>query len=397
MPHLALLRAAFAALVLLVPAAGRAADPSTSSGPLKVGVIFSYTGATAVAGRVFDAAVALYMREHGDTVAGRKVELIKRDDTGIAPDTARRLAQELIVNDKVDLLAGIVFTPNAIAVAGVSTAAHKPLFIVNAATSNIIAKHPYAVRFGFTTAQTTVPFGQWAAKNGIKTAYVVYQDYGPGVDAAKAFSEGFTGSGGRVVGEVAMPLNTTDFTAYMQRVKDARPDAMYVFINATGAGQSLLKACKDAGFTQAGIKILAEGSLVTENNLNAVGDLADGIVTSADYTAWHPSRANAAFVRGFQSIEPTLMTDFTAVAAYDVMHAIYAVVAAQNGNVDPDRTVELAKHLKFESPRGPIAIDPDTRDIVLNVYIRRTEKKNGKLVNTEIVTIPMVKDPYEKP
>ncbi len=365
--------------------------------PVKIGIIFSYTGATASAGKTFDAAVNLWMRQHGDTVGGRKIVLIRRDDTGIAPDTAKRLAQELIVQDQVDLLAGLAFTPNAIAVATVSTQAKKPLFIVNSATSGIIAKAPYAVRFGFTTAQTTTPFAQWAAKSGMKTGYALYQDYGPGIDAGAAFSQAFTAAGGKMLGEVRVPLNNADFTAYVQRVKDARPDVLYVFLNAGGAAQALLRACKDAGFERAGIKVLAAGDLVAENNLPGVGDVADGLITSLDYSAWHDSRLNREFVRGFQTLEPALLPDFNAVAAYDVMNAIYRVVAAQKGAIDPDRTMEIVRGMKFESPRGPIAIDPATRDIVENVYIRRTEKQaDGKLANVEFETVPQVKDPWKE-
>jgi len=378
-------------MLTLASGGARAADEA----PVKVGIIFSYTGATASAGRTFDAAVNLWMKQHGDTVAGHKIVLIRRDDTGIAPDTAKRLAQELIVQDQVDLLAGLAFTPNAIAVAAVSTQAHKPLFIVNSATSGIIAKAPYAVRFGFTTAQTTTPFAQWAAKSGMKTAYTMYQDYGPGIDAGAAFAQAFTAAGGKILGEVRVPLNNADFTAYVQRVKDAKPDVMYVFLNAGGAAQALLRACKDAGFERAGIKVLAAGDLVAENNLPGVGDIADGLITSLDYSAVHDSRLNREFVRGFQALEPTLLPDFNAVAAYDVMNAIYRVVAAQNGKIDPDRTMELVRGMKFESPRGPIAIDPETRDIVQNVYIRKTQRRDGKLVDVEFVTIPMVKDPNE--
>jgi branched-chain amino acid transport system substrate-binding protein len=385
-----------AALILAVAlgasgAGVRAADQP----PVKVGIIFSYTGATASAGKTFDAAINLWVKQHGDTVAGRKIVLIRRDDTGIAPDTARRLAQELIVGDQVDLLAGLAFTPNAIAVAGISTQAKKPLFIVNSATSGIIAKAPYAVRFGFTTAQTTMPLAQWAAKNGMKSGYTLYQDYGPGIDAGAAFAQAFTVAGGKMLGEVRVPLNNADFTAYVQRVKDAHPDVLYVFLNAGGAAQALLRACKDAGFDRAGIRVLAAGDIVAENNLPGVGEIADGLITSLDYSAWHDSRLNHAFVRGFQTLEPSLLPDFNAVAAYDVMNAIYRVVAGQKGAIDPDKTMEIVRGMSFESPRGPIAIDPETRDIVQNVYIRKTERRDGKLVNVEIATTPMVKDPNE--
>jgi branched-chain amino acid transport system substrate-binding protein len=384
-------RAVFLAVTLLLGsvAGARAADP------IKIGVLYSYTGSTATAGRTFDAALNLFTKEHGDTIAGRKVVLIRRDDTGIAPDTAKRLAQELIVQEHVDLLLGLTFTPNAIAVAGLSTQARKPLFIVNAATSGIIAKAPYAVRFGFTTAQTTVPLAQWAAKSGKKTAYTMFQDYGPGIDAGAAFAQAFTAAGGNVLGEVRIPIANADFTAYVQRVKDAKPDVMYVFLNAGGAAQALLKACKDAGFDRLGITVLASGDVVAENALPGLGDVADGLVTTMNYSAWHPSALNRAFVKGFQTFEPALLPDFGAVAAYDALNAAYRAIAAQNGAVDPDRTIELVRGMAFESPRGPIRVDPETRDLVQNVYIRKTQRRQGRLENVEFATIPMVKDPNE--
>jgi branched-chain amino acid transport system substrate-binding protein len=365
--------------------------------PLKVGVIFSYSGSTATTGRTLDAAIAAWVKLHGDTVAGRKIVIIKRDDGGIGPETAKRVAQELIVQDGVDILAGATFTPNAIAIASVSTQAKKPFFVVNAATSGILAKHPYAARFGFTTNQQVEPIAQWAARQGYKSAYLLYQDYGPGLDAGRAFTQAFSAGGGKVIGEVRVPLSNADFTAYVQRAKDAKPDLLYVWLNPGGGVAAALKAVREAGLDKLGIKVLAAGDVVAENALPAIGDSADGLITSMDYSAWHDSKLNREFVKAFTSVEPSLLPDFNAVAAFDVMNAIYRIVAAQNGAIDPDKTMELVRGLSFESPRGPLAIDPQTRDAVENIYLRRTERKHGAYVNTEIATFPAVRDTFEMP
>jgi branched-chain amino acid transport system substrate-binding protein len=392
--------ARFARLVALV-AVALAPVPGTSVSaadlpPLKIGFVASYSGDAAEQGKILDTAMAAFLKTHGTVVAGRKIEILKRDDTGIAPDVARRLAQELIVQDKVDLLMGIVYTPNAIAVAGVSTAAKVPFLLVNASTSNIIAKAPYTTRYGMTTPQVTLPLAQWALKTGYKTAYAVFQDYGPGLDAGKSFTESFTAGGGKMLGEVRVPITNADYNAYLQRVKDAKPDVVFVFDNATSGGPQFLKAYRELGLDKAGIKLISLGALVDETNLPATGDAAIGVISSFDYSATHNSKTNRDFVRAFKEIEPKLEPDFVAVAVWDAMTAAYKVIASQGGKIDVDKTMELLKGMKFESPRGPIMIDPDTRDIIQNVYLRRTEKINGKLVNTEFATIPMVKDPYEK-
>ena len=395
------MNARLACLVAVVAVAAFVPLPGTlvsaaDQPPLRIGFIASYSGDAAEQGKILDTAMKAFLKAHGTTVAGRKIEILKRDDTGIAPDVARRLAQELIVQEKVDLLMGIVYTPNAIAVAGVSTAAKVPFLLVNASTSNIIAKAPYTTRYGMTTPQVTMPLAQWALKNGYKTAYSVFQDYGPGLDAGKAFNEAFTAGGGKMLGEVRVPITNADYNAYLQRVKDAKPDVVFVFDNATTGGPQFLKAYRDLGLDKAGIKVISLGALVDETNLPATGDAALGVISSFDYSATHNSKLNRDFVRAFKDVDPKADPDFVAVAVWDAMTAAYQAIAAQGGKIDPDKTMELLKGMKFESPRGPIMIDPETRDIVQNVYLRRTEKVNGKLVNTEFATIPMVKDPYEK-
>jgi branched-chain amino acid transport system substrate-binding protein len=291
---------------------------------------------------------------------------------------------------------GVVYTPNAIAVAGVSTAAKIPFLLVNASTSNIIAKAPYTTRFGMTTPQVAMPLAQWALKTGYKTAYAVVQDFGPGIDAGKSFAEAFTAGGGRMLGELRVPITNADYSAYVQRVKDAKPDLVFVFDNGASGGPQFLKAYRDAGLDKAGIKVISLGGMVDESTLPASGDTAIGVISSFDYSATHDSKLNRDFVRAVKDVDPKVEPDYVAVATWDAMTAAYKVIALQGGTIDPEKTMALLKGMKFESPRGPIMIDPDTRDIIQNVYLRRTEKKNGKLVNTEFVTIPMVKDPYEK-
>lgn len=394
-------RLAVAVAAALVLATGPSLGGAQAPAPFKVGVIQSYSGGDNVAiGKGVDAAFAAYMKKYGDTVAGRKIVLIKKDDGGIAPDVAKRLAQELIVQDKVDMLVGTSYTPNAIAVAGVSTAAKKPFFIVNAATSNIFAKQPYTARFGFTTAQITVPAARWAIQQGYKSAYAVYQDYGPGIDAGQAFEKTFQAEGGKLLGESRIPVNNLDFSAYIQRVKDAKPDLMFVFINASGGGTQFLKAIKEAGLEKAGTKLLATGDIVNEPILQASGEAANGIITTFDYSSAHDSAINREFVRLWQAAYPTKteLPDFVSVAAWDALNAVYYVLREQKGQFDPDKTMELIKGYKWNSPRGTAEIDAATRDIVQNVYLRRTERnpKTGLLQNTEFNVVRMQKDPNEQ-
>ncbi len=380
------------AVALLVLGAGAVVAQQP---PIKIGIVYSFSGAGGTAGKEFNDVVAVFQKQHGDTINGRKVQIISRDDGGIAPDNAKRLAQELIVQEHVDLLAGLIFTPNAVAVGTVSTQAKMPVFIVNATTSGIMAKNPYMSRYSMTATQVTVPLAKYAYKSGMRNMYVVFMDYGPGIDSGQTFENAFIAEGGKVAGEIRVPVTVTDFSAYLQRVKDAKPDGMYIFLNAGGSGTTFLKQAKSQGFDKAGIKIFCSGDLVTEQALPAIGDAAVGVISTMNYSGTHNSKMNRDFVKAFMAQSGGLPPTFGGVGTYDAFTAMYKVLEAQKGQIDPDRTMELVKQLKFESPRGPIAIDPDTRDIIQNVYIRRTELKGGQLVNTEIDTYPMVKDPSE--
>lgn len=393
MRRIAALALCAAALLLSAPRTVSAADAP----PLKIGFIFSYTGVNAETGKAVDAAIATALREHGGAVAGRRIEIIKRDDTGIAPEVARRYAQELVVQDHVDFLAGSLLTPNAVAIERVSTAAHVPFLIVNAGTSGILENNPYTVRFGFTNVQVTQPLAQWAVQNGMRRMFAIYQDYGPGAETTALFAKAFAAQGGTLLGQLAVPFSATDFSAYVQRIKDGNPEGVFAFING-GTGIDFLKTAATAGLEKSA-RVISAVEMVDPNDLPLAGDAAVGTVSSINYLPQHESAMNRAFVRAFKkSYGADREPNYVAVAAYDVINAICRVVAAQNGRPDPNKSMELLKTVAFESPRGPISIDPATRDIVQNIYIRQVVRgAKGALTYREIATIAKVKDTTEKP
>jgi branched-chain amino acid transport system substrate-binding protein len=365
---------------------------------VKVGVINTYTGPLAAAGDQMQRGIDLYMKLHQkDLPPGISIELIKRDDTGPNPEVAKRLAQELITRDKVQLLTGVIWTPNALAIAPLVTEAKVPFIIMNAGTAIITTKSPYIARVSFTLWQSSYPLGSWAAKNGLKNVYTLVSDYGPGIDAEAAFTKAFTDGGGKIAGSVRMPVTAPDFVPFLQRAKDAKPDAVFCFVPAAKAATAFMKAFDDLGLRGAGIKLIGPGDITTDEELPGMGDVAIGTITMHHYSAAGDRPANKAFVAAYKAEygakdEPS----FLAADSYDGMAAIFHVVIAQHGNIDPDKTMDLLKGWKYDSPRGPIMIDPETRDIVQNEYLRRVEKVNGQLQNTEIETIPMVKDPWKE-
>jgi branched-chain amino acid transport system substrate-binding protein len=378
-----------AAVAAAVLCAGGAAWAQNA--PFKIGLILPMTGQQATTGRQIEAAARLWMAQNGDTVAGRKVELIVKDDTSL-PDVTRRVAQELVVNEKVDVLAGMGITPSALAVAPISTQSKTPLVVMAAATSSITEASPYIVRTSFTLPQVSVAIADWAPKNGIKSVVTLVTDYGPGIDAEKYFSERFQLSGGKVLDKLRVPLRNPDFAPFLQKVRDLKPDALFVFV-PSGAGAAVMKQFGERGMDKAGIKMIATGDVTDDDQLNDMGDVALGVVTSHHYSAAHNSPANKKFVDAFQKANKNLRPNFMAVGGYDGMRVIYEALKKTGGKGGGDALLAAMKGQIFESPRGPVYIDAQTRDIVQNVYLRKVEKKDGQLWNVEFDVIKDVKDP----
>ncbi len=371
--------------------------PAHAQEALKIGLIATYSGPYADYGRQFDAGVALYLKEHGGKIAGRTVEIVKKDTAGPAPDAAKRIAQELVVRDKVQVLTGLDFSPNAYAVGAIATQAKVPTIVMNAASSAITTSSPYIARLSFTVQQVTDPMARWMLKQGVKDAYTVVADYASGVDAETAFKKAFTAGGGKVSGEVRTPMNNPDFSAYVQKIKDAKPQSVFFFFPSGVMPPAFLKVWKERGMDEAGIKLYATGEATDDSYLDATGDVALGLVTSHHYSYAHPSAKNQKFVKDFAAeFGSTLRPSYFAVTAYDAMAAIDLALAKTKGDASGDKLMEALKGLAFESPRGPIEIDAATRDIVQTVYIRKTEKVNGKLVNVEFDKMERVKDPAKE-
>ena len=379
--------AAIAALGL--SAAGAASAQET----VKIGFILPMTGQQQSTGKQEAAGIKLYMAQHGDMVAGKKVELIIRDD-GAVPDNTKRIAQEMIVNDKVNFLAGFGVTPAALSVAPLSAESKTPEIVTAAGTSIITEKSPYIARTSFTLAQSTVPMADWAADNGIKKVVTMISDYAPGVDAERSFTGEFTKKGGKVLESIRFPLASPDFAPFLQRAADQKPDAIFVFV-PSGQGATFVKQFVERGLDKAGIKIIGPGDVVDDDLLNGMGDAVIGTVTAHIYSADHDSPANKAFVAAFEKANNNMRPNFMAVGGYDGMHLIYEALKKTGGKTDGDLLIAAIKGMAWESPRGPISIDPVTRDIVQNVYIRKVEKKNGQLYNVEFATFPAVKDPVK--
>jgi branched-chain amino acid transport system substrate-binding protein len=360
--------------------------------PVKIGVILPYSGQFADTGVQLDNGIKLYVQQHGDTVAGRKIEVIRKDVGGIAPEVAKRLAQELVVRDNADILAGFALTPNALAAAEVSAQAKKFMVVMNAATAIITTKSPYLARTSDTVPQIDETFGAWAAKNGIKTAYTLVSDYGPGLDAEAAFQRAFEEGGGKIVGSVRMPVANADFSAFVQRAKDANADSIFIFVPGGTQPAALGKALASRGITPKNTKILGQGEITSEDALKSMGDDAIDIITAFHYDYNHNSPTNAAFVADYNKAFGR-NPDIFSIGGYDGMHLIYAALEKTGGKADGQDLIDAAKGMAWESPRGPISIDPQTRDIVQTVYIRRVEKVGDHLVNVEFDKVANVKDP----
>jgi branched-chain amino acid transport system substrate-binding protein len=366
------------------------AAPSVAQDVVKVGLLVPLTGPFTPSGKHLVAGAKLYMQLHGDTVSGKKIELIVKDDTG-NPDMTKRLAQELVVNDKVSVLTGFALTPGAMATAPIATEAKVPEVIMNAATSVITQRSRYIVRVSFSVPQTVVPLATWASKNGIKKVMTVVSDYAPGIDVETAFKNSFQAAGGTVVDSLRVPLSSNDFSPALQRVADTKPDAIMAFVPA-GLGPIFIRQFVERGLDKSGMKFIAEGSVTEDDVVNQIGDAALGVITSHHYSAAHNSPENKSFVAAYKKatgVRPNLM----AVQAYDAMHVIYEALKKTKGSTDGDGLVAAMKGMSWVSPRGPVTIDPETREMIENIYIRKVERVGGELYNVEFETIPNFKDP----
>ena len=362
--------------------------------PLKIGMVLEMSGAFADFGMQMMNGARAYMKVHGDTVAGRKVELIVKDTTGV-PDVAKRVAQELVTNDKVDFLAGFGLTPSALAVAQLATEAKKPMIVMNAATSIITTRSPYIARVSFTLPQVTAPLATWAIKNGITKVYTLVSDFGPGIDAETQFKKTFTAAGGQIVGDVRTPMRNPEFAPFVQRIKDARPQAVFVFLPAGEQAVGFMKGFAERELDKAGIKLIATGDVTEDGVIEAMGDAPLGVITTQHYSVAHDSPENKIFLKAYADVAGTKQrANFMAVGAWDGMAAMYEVARRLNGKIDGDKAMEILKGLKIDSPRGPLVIDPATRDPIETMYVRRVERlKDGKLYNVEFDQFLNTKDP----
>jgi len=386
----------FAGVLLAGAAIVFAAAPGHAADTIKIGLILPYSGQFADGATQQDNAVKLYMKQQGDTVAGKKIEIIRKDTGGINPAVAKRLAEELITRDNVDIITGFLLTPNAMAGGDVSNQAKKFMVVMNAATAIITTKSPYMARTSLTIPQLNYPFGKWAVtKGGVKKAYTMVSDYGPGHDAEVWFQKGFKEAGGEIVGSVRMPVANPDFSAYVQRAKDLNPEGIYVFIPGGAQPGALGKALAERGIDTKKTKLMGQGELTDEHALKSMGDAALGILTTFHYNYTSKSKKNAEFVKAYNA-EFKRNPDFFSVGAYDGMHLIYEALKKTKGDTDAQKLIDAAKGMKWESPRGPISIDPETRDIIQTAYIWEVKKVNGELENVEIAKVENVKDPVKE-
>ncbi len=382
-----------AMLALLAASGSMLSSLAQAQETIKVGLIAAFSGPFADYGKQMEGGIKAYMAQHGDQVAGKKIQIIIKDTTGPSPEIAKRLAQELVVREKVDFLAGFGLTPEALAVAPIAEQAKKPMIIMNAASSIITTKSNYIARFSMTLPQVSGPMATWALKNGIKRVVTLVADYGPGIDAETAFKTNLLGGGGQVLESIRVPLRNPEFAPYIQRIKDAKPEAVFIFVPAGEQSIAFMKGYRERGLAEAGIKVIATGDLTDDHVMPAMGDSTLGVITTFHYSAAHDSPENKAFLKSFAAANPGAgRPNFMAVAAYDGMNAIYEVSKKLNGKIDGERAMAILKTMKFTSPRGPIAIDPATRDIVQTVYVRKVEKIGNEAYNVEFDKFDNVKD-----
>lgn len=394
MKSLAMRRSLAVAALCLAGVVGVSGTASAEN--IKVGMILTYSGPNASLGELVDRGASLYVKLHGkDLPPGTTVEIIRRDDTGPSPDIAKRLAQELILRDEVSILTGGQWTPNAMAIGALTKQAKIPFVVMGSGGSAVTSQSPYVVRTSFTLWQPSYPLGQWAAKQGNKTAYTMVSDFAPGHDSEEAFVKSFTEGGGKIVGSIRVPMSATDFLPYLQKVKDAAPDFLFLFNHGGPVATAYMKAIADIGITASKIKVVGPGDITTDEELPNMGRAPLGIITAHPYSAAATRKANQEFVAAWQreygaNSVPTLWS----VGAWDGMKAIFDAIRAQKGKVTPDATMAYLRQWKNpDSPRGPIHIEAATGDVVQHQYIRRVEERNGRLANVEIETLPQMGDP----
>lgn len=361
---------------------------------VKVGVIGPFSGPFALQGKNFKAGIDAYFALNGQKVGDHEIAVIYRDVEQADPAKSKALAQELIVQEKVQYLAGFYFTPDAMAVAPLLQQGNVPAVIFNAATSAILTKSPYFVRTSFTLAQTSFPMGKAAAARGIKKVITTVSDYAPGVEAETAFKKSFEAEGGQVVDAIRIPLKTTDFSPIMQRVRDSGAQAVFAFLPSGPTTVGFVKSFNDNGLKEKGIQLIATGDLTEESDLPALGASVKGMLTTFHYSLAHDSETNKTFVTAAQKVidNPADLT-FPAVGAFDGMRVIAKMIEATNGKQDAAKAIESVKGLAWESPRGPVKIDPETRTLVQTIYLRQVEEVGGKLINQEIQSFPNQSDP----
>jgi branched-chain amino acid transport system substrate-binding protein len=378
---------------LVASVAGPLALPARAQAgsPFKIGLILPMTGPFASTGRQAMAAVNLYLAQIGGAVAGRKVEFVLKDDAGVA-DTTRRIASEMLTSDKVHVLAGFGLTPCAMAVGPIATQGKTPAVCMAAATSAITESSPFMVRTSYALPQTAVTMGNWAVKSGMKKFMTLVTDYGPGIDAERFFVSAATAAGATVQGSVRVPLRGSDFAPFLQRVRDSNPEALYVFL-PSGPATGFMKQFAERGLSQAGIKLIGDGGMTDDDLLQEIGDVALGLVTTHHYSAAHPTAVARKFLSAFQAANKDMRPNFMAVGAYDGMRVICDALKATDAKGDGPALLEAMKLASFESPRGPFKIDPETRDVIHDIYVRKVERVNGQLFNVEFYTEKAVKDP----
>lgn len=382
------------ALALVLACSIAPAGAGNAGDTIRIGVITSLTGPAAQSGEQMKAGIDTWLRQNGSQVAGKKLEVIYKDDTGPQADVAKRLATELLVRENVDILAGFVFTPNAIAAAAVAEKARRPMVVMNAAASGVTEKSRYVTRTSYTIAQSVQPLADWAYKTGSRKVFSIVSDYAPGIDAETWFNNSFAAHGGQVVATVRVPLNTVDYSAYLQRIKDEKPDAIHVFLPNGQPMVAFIKGYKEKGLDKAGIRFLGGEGWADEDVLAMGGDAMLGIYTAGFYAYSRPGAENARFLQAFsQTVGGRFQPNFLSVSAYDAMNLIAATLTRTEGHAEADRFIQAAATYSATSPRGSVSIDPATRDIVQTIYIRRIDKKEGKYVATEIDRYDGVKDP----